>query len=392
LNKHPLIASEETATSSFVNSLIDEGIPLAVWRMPNEKEVNILVSRNVSHDLSEINIEDKGAGFAIAPFQSKEGMGYFLPAEYLYKIADEDTEGIDAVLSDFGINNEPNKTKSTYSPLKVQETEEDKKAVYEQKVSKAKDTINQGYFEKVVLSRTSEISLDTKFEVYGYFQKLCKAYPHAFVSITHLPWLGQVWIGATPEVLVSQNSEGIFKTMALAGTQFSKDVNGEEIPTKEALWSQKEIEEQAFVSRFIINCLKKLRVREFTEEGPRTIKAGNLLHLNTSFKIDTQAINFPQLGTVMIKLLHPTSAVCGMPKEEAAAFIEANENYDREFYSGFLGPVNIAGNTDLFVNLRSMKLEQNTLHVYAGGGITADSKADKEWQETTIKMQTILLQ
>jgi isochorismate synthase len=394
LNKSALISTQKVPTKAFVDSLIDQGIPLAVWRMPGLKEVNILLSPKASNELTEINIEEKEPGFAIAPFDSKDGMGYYLPAQFQYKINNESEEEIEVDLDEIGIKIEENSSNKNFQEFGLEHSKSNSQDEYdyEKKVRRAIQAIEDGYFEKVVLSRVSKIELSHKFQIFGYFQKLCKAYPHAFVSITHLPWLDQVWIGATPEILVSQNSAGIFKTMALAGTQNSVDNQGKEIPTKEALWSQKEIEEQAFVGRYIINCLKKLRVREFIEEGPRTIKAGNLLHLNTSFKIDTKAINFPQFGSVMIKLLHPTSAVCGFPKETATDFIKKTEEYDREFYSGFLGPVNIHGNSDIFVNLRSMKLQQNTLSVYAGGGITADSKAEKEWQETTIKMRTILLQ
>lgn len=390
MSKHTLISSVKISAATFIDSLIDQAIPLAVWRMPNEEEINLIISRNASDSLTEINFEDKGFGFAIAPFNSRDGLGYFLPTEVHVKIDNAEVDKIEVDFEEFGIELKDEET--TAFTIETSSLVSGSQPEYEEKVQKAVQAIENGYFEKVVLSRKSKLKLQDKFEIYAYFQKLCKAYPHAFVSITHLPWLEQVWIGATPEILVSQNADGIFKTMALAGTQGAFDKEGNEIPTKEALWSQKEIEEQAFVSRFIINCLKKLRVREFEEVGPRTIKAGNILHLNTSFKIDTKAINFPQLGTVMIKLLHPTSAVCGFPKESAAAFLKENEGYDREFYSGFLGPVNFKGNSDIFVNLRSMKLEKNYLHIYAGGGITADSKAAKEWQETAIKMKTILLQ
>ena len=177
--------------------------------------------------------------------------------------------------------------------------------------------------------------------------------------------------------------------MALAGTQSAFDQNGELIKTSEALWRQKEIEEQALVSRYIINCLKKIRVREFEEDGPKTMIAGNLMHLRTDFLIDTQEINFPQLATVMLELLHPTSAVCGMPKEPATQFIFENEGYDRTYYSGFLGPVNIKNESHIFVNLRTMQIKNTTATLYAGCGITADSSPQKEWNETQMKCMTV---
>nr|MBX2840287.1 chorismate-binding protein [Flammeovirgaceae bacterium] len=97
-----------------------------------------------------------------------------------------------------------------------------------------------------------------------------------------------------------------------------------------------------------------------------------------------------QLGSVMLKLLHPTSAVCGMPKEKSLAFILENEDYDRELYSGYFGPVNIQNKTNIFVNLRCLQISKEEIVLYAGAGITEDSNPEKEWKETEIKMDILL--
>jgi isochorismate synthase len=154
-----------------------------------------------------------------------------------------------------------------------------------------------------------------------------------------------------------------------------------------AVWTQKEIEEQALVSRYIINCFKTIRLREFEEDGPRTVQAGNLIHLKTKFSVDMNEVGFPTLGTTMIKLLHPTSAVCGMPKDKAFDFLKANENIDRKFYSGFLGPVNIEKATNIFVNIRCAEFGKNKVSFYSGAGITQDSDPEKEFLETELKMK-----
>jgi isochorismate synthase len=169
--------------------------------------------------------------------------------------------------------------------------------------------------------------------------------------------------------------------MALAGTQKARGDN----PLKNAAWTQKEIEEQALVSRYIVNCFKKIRLREYQELGPKTTVAGGLLHLKSEFLVDMRATNFPQLGSVMLKLLHPTSAVCGMPKENALDFLDSEETFDRTYFSGFVGPVNLDGETDLFVNLRCARLENNEALLFAGAGITEDSVPEKEWEETELK-------
>ena len=92
--------------------------------------------------------------------------------------------------------------------------------------------------------------------------------------------------------------------------------------------------------------------------------------------------------------MHPTPAVCGLPKNSAKAFILENEPHDRHFYSGFLGELNSSFSTnsrssDLFVNLRCMQIEDSKAHLYMGCGITKDSIPEKEWEESVNKSMTI---
>ena len=68
-----------------------------------------------------------------------------------------------------------------------------------------------------------------------------------------------------------------------------------------------------------------------------------------------------------------------------------NEGYDREYYTGFLGPIMENGaSASLLVNLRCMKIVGNTARLFVGGGITLDSQPNEEWLETQNKMQTML--
>ncbi len=271
----------------------------------------------------------------------------------------------------------------------------DAQANYVRSVAEAVEAMQRGEFRKVVLSRTKRVQFAAAPGAVALFDTLCAVYPTAFVSAVYLPEQDQIWISATPERLVSLDSAGIFRTLALAGTQSSVEPDGTPKRPSEAMWSQKEIEEQALVSRYIIECFKKIRLREYLEEGPKSVVAGNLMHLSTCFTVDSQAVRYPQLGTVMLRLLHPTSAVCGMPRDRAFAYINAHETEDREFYAGFLGPVNIDSDhtgpsSDLFVHIRCMKLEGTVATLYAGAGLTEDSVPEREWQETEMKCQTLL--
>jgi isochorismate synthase len=76
--------------------------------------------------------------------------------------------------------------------------------------------------------------------------------------------------------------------------------------------------------------------------------------------------------------------------EPSLKFLQENEAHDREFYAGFLGPINIEQESHLYVNLRCMKWMGDHILLYAGAGVTIDSLPEQELKEVEIKMETIL--
>jgi isochorismate synthase len=345
---------------------ISKGAAMAAWRLPHASEAFLLQDFTGGASLPEgWNLSDLPAGFLAAPFI---GLPYFLRADLV------STWEMNASVTSSHRDGEPGN--------------EAKKEEFKIWVAQAISAIKQGPLQKVVLSRTDEKELPSGFSVIAALEELGAAYPNAFVCALSIPAVGGVWMCASPEILVEQK-DGIFRTISLAGTQSGMDEQGNTLSPAEARWSQKEIEEQAFVSRYIIECFKKIRLREYTEIGPKTISTGNLLHLKTEYIVDTKAMDFPQLPGLMLGLLHPTSAVCGTPKQAAVDFILAIEKHKRSMYSGYLGPVNKGGDTHLFVNLRTVEINGNQAVFYAGCGITEDSDPEKEWQETQMKCQTL---
>jgi isochorismate synthase len=366
------------------------GHTVAMWRLPNQTQQHLIVNFDDKIETTKINFEELPLGFAVNPFQNPDGNGtIFIKADF-YTNSEQSSfvETTNHHLSVFLENVQHKPLTST--PIVDWIEQPTSSTDYENAVGQAVRAIEKGVFQKVVLSRYQQFTLSQAPSVTAWFEQLCEAYPRAFVSLVFLPERNQIWLGASPETLVSFDAKGIFRTVSLAGTQSATDADGDLIAVKHASWTQKEIEEQAFVSRYVVSCFKKIRVREFVEEGPKTVVAGNLMHLRTDFLVDTQAIGFPEMATVMLDLLHPTSAVCGMPKAEAQAFIDACEGYDRELYSGYWGPINVDGASHLFVNLRCLKLTEQTVTLYAGAGITEDSLPSKEKRETDLKMQTLL--
>ena len=186
-----------------------------------------------------------------------------------------------------------------------------------------------------------------------------------------------LWMGASPERLISI-SQNKFKTMALAGTQrYINSIN--------VIWKEKECQEQQFVTDYILENIK-LSINAIQVSEAYTVQAGNLLHIRTDISGELKSCS--SLDN-LVASLHPTPAVCGLPQKNAVKFISENETYDRSYYTGYLGELNIENNVNLFVNLRCIQLINNTASIYIGGGITKDSNAKNEWKETVSKAEVM---
>lgn len=384
----PAIKSETEILNFLLRYTLDNELPIAVWRLPNDNTRYVVVSHQHNSLSLDTTLEDLPQGFIFAPFD-RDKPRLFLPGDFIFRfennillVPETPAEQTSATWLAGKMNTTPGTKKYKFStPAQTISTSNN----FQDVVNKGIAEIEKGTFEKIVPSHGKLIDLPEDFDLVQSFEKLCSRYEHALVSFVSIPGVGH-WLGATPEVLVSVEDNTIFRTVALAGTMpYTEGMN-----LRNVAWTQKEIEEQALVERYVISCFKKIRLREYDEHGPKTVVAGNLVHLKSDFTVDMKATNFPQLGSVMLRLLHPTSAVCGMPLEPSLNFLKQHEGYDREFYAGYLGPVNINRNINLFVNLRCMKLMDKKAMLFAGAGVTIDSIAEKELEETEIKFNTLL--
>jgi isochorismate synthase len=387
------VFSIQEALKLLLNTGISSGGSFAIWRKPKSSKLEYVLDEINEPEKVSMNLEELAPGFIVHPFADQEDKkAWFIRAsKYLFLNLDHAIE--EDQLPNWILNSGEKMENKTLDSHHFQEKSQSdlskKRKIGEEKehflhlVKLGIQAISEGKLEKVVPSRTKTIQLSEEFDLSKSLLSMLKAYPNSFVNFFHIPKVG-TWVGASPEILIETKGE-YFHTMALAGTQPAVGEN----PLKTAAWTAKEIEEQALVSRYIVDCFKKIRLREYDEYGPKTVLAGTLLHLRSDFKVNMTATNFPQLGSVMLELLHPTSAVCGMPRETAHAFLKENEGFDRSFFAGFIGPVNINQETSIFVNLRTASIEGDKAVLYAGAGVTEDSDPEKEWEETDLKCQII---
>jgi len=243
-------------------------------------------------------------------------------------------------------------------------------------VKNAVDNIASDKFRKVVLSRVLEV--ENRESPISLLKKILGIYKNAFCYLWYHPKVG-MWLGATPEILM-QLKMGFLTTMSLAGTMKYEGI-------KHLDWGRKELNEQALVTDYILAALEDM-VSALEKSEIETVRAGQLLHLRTRI---TGMLKEDRLSD-LVRTLHPTPAICGYPKSEALNFILENEGYEREFYAGYLGELNLDSeeSSTLYVNLRCMQIFGEKVKIYVGGGVTKDSDPKKEWQETVNKSETML--
>ncbi len=380
------------------------GYPVAMWRLPEKEHVHLIIALQQELRTVKPELEELPAGFMVSAFSNGNNEEVlFMEGDIHIKFPARDAAITPEPFSDaagdqgnvilqkaIAIHKERKAAGTTHNASLVLLSAGSDEERYKRIVELGAEAVRSGELFKVVLSRKKEFAITPEFSASHSFFQLEAAYPTAFVSVVYLPKDEEIWLGATPELLVEVTAEKKFRTVALAGTQPAVNEKGDLLPRFQIRWGEKEIEEQALVSRYIIECFKRIRLREYLETGPRSARAGNLYHLKSDFEVDMQAVNFMELGSVMLKLLHPTSAVSGMPKEKATALVKRLEGFDRSYYSGFWGPVNVGGEINLYVNLRTLRIRENVATFFAGAGITANSHPNSEWEETELKCQTLL--
>ncbi len=365
-------------TTDFFNQLSSQyskSLPFVAYKKPNESVIKAMLQDN---DKLHFTQDFKDSGFVFSPFKNEERTVLF-PLDNCEVL--DCLDDINSVKTKNSLNDSFT-TSSKTNHIKL--------------VEKGISEIKKGSFEKVVLSSVNtEAFLPS--EALILFKKLLATYKTAMVYCWYHPKVG-LWLGATPETLLKTEGNR-FLTMSLAGTQPYNT-------TAEVVWQSKEKEEQQFVTDFIVNSLKP-SVSSITIGKTNTVKAGKLLHLHTKIS----GILKPENGLkAIIDKLHPTPAVCGLPKQDAKQFIIKHEGYNREFYTGFFGEINLkqskTRNTNrrnvennayatvktishLFVNLRCLQIKNNQALIYVGGGITKDSVPEKEWEEIVAKSKTV---
>lgn len=358
--------STEALLREALARCIGKRLTFAAFRLPGQP-VRIWAQRNPeTEQAAQVALSAMERVFITAPFSLQAGCIPYIKAEVelLFNGSGTDISALDACTG----------TNGTAATAQAPTAKEDFLA----NVEAAKQACASGALRKVVLSRVKNADIPPE-RWPELFTWAMRDNPHTLVALCHTPEHG-LWMGASPERLVKAIDDHI-RVDSIAATR-----PADAVPPTVQDWGPKEVDEQGQVTVYVQELLSGLGMRNVTVQGPRVLKAGPVAHLHTVLEAELGKVPLMDL----VVGLHPTPAVGGAPKDAAHRFILKHEKHDRSLYTGFWGPWNLDGDTELFVNLRCMRHQAGQTQLLVGAGITAGSDAPMEWTETERKARTWL--
>ena len=198
---------------------------------------------------------------------------------------------------------------------------------------------------------------------------------------------GTTFLGATPERLVHTSGRR-FETVAIAGSVArGRDDAADDVLARDLLASEKEREEHQVVVDGLRADLAPIVERLEVAPAPTVLRLRHVQHLATPITGSTR----DETGLLALAgRLHPTPAVGGAPRDTALAMIDEHEGFDRGWYAGPIGWLGADGDGELMVALRCALVVGRSATLFAGCGIVADSEPAREWDESRLKLRTMI--
>ena len=365
-----------------IRRLLDSGLDFALYRFPGEKEPHLVLQTEgeaavlcQKHETSDIantshyNPLNEPSGFVFTPFTETAKTPTLLIKP---NIAVSGWALIDLETSSLKRHRRVSLSSIELDDRTLPIDEHDG---YKVAFRSFKNQLDREHYQKLVLSFSQLKDWEGSGHEDELFVRAMERFPNSMVYLVYTR-IGGRWFGCTPELLL----EGYgmkWHTMALAGTRTSEYGD----------WNEKNTHEQRMVSDYVEGQLQSLGAR-ITRHGPYTSKAGHLFHLRTDYTFHLPTVTSP---LKILNLLHPTPALCGLPKMEAWNFIRLFERNKRMYYGGYLGPLNLRAETNIYVNIRCAQIRPNGKALFfAGGGLTRNSIFSEEKEEIKRKMETLL--
>jgi menaquinone-specific isochorismate synthase len=255
---------------------------------------------------------------------------------------------------------------------------------WERAVEASLDAIRRGAVSKVVLARTLDVDVDADPVLVA--MRLWEANPGTWAFFFQ-PEPGAALVGAAPETVATLR-DGVFHATAVAGSIRRGDTQREQAElAARLLASDKDRHEHRIALDDMVARLATVTHQIRTDPQPHVLTLARIQHLETEIRASVPA----GTGVLdLVRLLHPTAAVCGLPRDAALSFLAGTEPFDRGWYAGPVGWMDGEGNGMFAPALRSAVLHDGVWRLFAGAGIVEGSVPSLEWEETTMKFTPVL--
>jgi isochorismate synthase EntC len=215
---------------------------------------------------------------------------------------------------------------------------------------------------------------------------------HAYLFLLQ-PHPDTAFLGCSPEQLFRLNGARL-TTDALAGTRPRGATEEEDAVLAAELFASDKDLREVYAVRDFLNRVLERDCDSVAHSPPYVLQLRHVQHIAMQFTATLAGMDgaktrgAPLLAAAarVMRLLHPTPAVCGVPTTAAHAAIRRAEPFDRGLYAGPFGYVS-AGSCEFCVAIRSALLDGSQANLYGGAGILRGSNADTEWDETYFKMR-----
>jgi menaquinone-specific isochorismate synthase len=245
-------------------------------------------------------------------------------------------------------------------------------------VAEAVGRITSGRLDKVVLARDLDVTTGSPLDVRWLLHRLAEQYRTTWVfAVDGL-------VGATPELLV-RCEKGLVTSRVLAGTIRRTGDDDHDLALAASLArSSKDLEEHEYAVRSVADALAPHCSSMNVPEAPFVLHLPNVMHLATDVAgvvHDAATVSSLELAAS----LHPSAAVGGTPTTVATDLIAELEGMDRGRYAGPVGWMDASGDGEWALALRSAEIHGETVRLFAGCGIVADSDPEAELAEAQAK-------
>ena len=263
---------------------------------------------------------------------------------------------------------------------------ESERSGWDAAVRDALTAIHEGRVSKVVLARTLDVITKSRLDPIEVVRHLWTGNRGSHVFYFE-PEDGCALLGAAPET-VTTVSGGRFHATAVAGTVPRGETASEQARFAERLLaSEKEGVEHRIALDDMVARLGPLADEIHAQPEPHVLTLARLQHLETEIRA-----RLPE-GTsalTVLHALHPTPAVCGLPRDAAFEFLQEAEPFERGWYAGPVGWFDLDGNGVFVPALRCAVVRDLRWRLFAGAGIVEGSDPGLEWDETSIKFEPML--